>query len=127
MRLTENFHGLVQRHAADDPAFGEALPREGIDTMLIGGAGTGKAVLRNYIEAAIGFGKLGEASGSRRALRMFGPRGNPQARDLFSMLGYLEKRAGLDRAACDGGTGIDTGRGMPLRRRRGRRFITGAV
>jgi len=26
---------------------------------------------------------------------MFGPRDNPQARNLFSVLGYLKKRAGL--------------------------------
>jgi hypothetical protein len=26
---------------------------------------------------------------------MFGPRGNPQAKNLFSVLGYLQKRAGL--------------------------------
>jgi hypothetical protein len=27
---------------------------------------------------------------------MFGPRGNPQARNLLSVLGYLQKRAGLE-------------------------------
>ena len=27
---------------------------------------------------------------------MFGPRGNPQAKNLFSVLGYLQKRAGLE-------------------------------
>lgn len=26
---------------------------------------------------------------------MFGPRGNPQAKNLFSMLGYLQRQAGL--------------------------------
>ena len=26
---------------------------------------------------------------------MFGPRGNPQAKNLFSVLGYLQKRAGV--------------------------------
>jgi hypothetical protein len=30
---------------------------------------------------------------------MFGPRGNPQARNLFSVLGYLQKRAGLQQVA----------------------------
>jgi hypothetical protein len=28
-------------------------------------------------------------------IRMFGPRGNPQARNLFSVIGYLQKQAGL--------------------------------
>ena len=26
---------------------------------------------------------------------MFGPRGNPQARNLFSVLGYLQRQAGV--------------------------------
>lgn len=26
---------------------------------------------------------------------MFGPRGNPQARNLFAVLGHLQKQAGL--------------------------------
>jgi hypothetical protein len=26
---------------------------------------------------------------------MFGPRGNPQARNLFSVIGYLQKQAGV--------------------------------
>jgi hypothetical protein len=36
---------------ASDPAFGEALLREGIDTMLAGDINTGKAVLRDYNHA----------------------------------------------------------------------------
>jgi len=95
--LTRNFNAMVQRHVAEDPAFGEALLREGIDTMLTGDADTGKAILRRYIKATIGFEKLGAATGSepKSLIRMFGPRGNPQARNLFSVLGYLQKQGGL--------------------------------
>jgi hypothetical protein len=42
---------LVQKRVASDPAFGEALLREGIDTMLGGDVETGKAILRDYIKA----------------------------------------------------------------------------
>jgi hypothetical protein len=28
-------------------------------------------------------------------IRMFGPRGNPQAKKLFGVVGYLQKKAGL--------------------------------
>ncbi len=28
-------------------------------------------------------------------MRMFGPRGNPQARNLFEIIGYLQKHEGL--------------------------------
>jgi hypothetical protein len=95
--LTRSFKELVQRRVASDAAFGEALLREGIDTMLTGDVDTGKAILRDYIKATIGFEKLGEATGTKpkSLIRMFGPRGNPQARNLFSVLGYLQKQAGL--------------------------------
>ena len=46
MPLTRSFKDLVQRHVAADPAFGEALLREGIDTMLTGDVDTGKTILR---------------------------------------------------------------------------------
>lgn len=97
MALTRDFKELVQRHVTEDPAFGEALLREGIDTMLAGDIETGKAILRDYIKATVGFEKLGEATGNqpKSLIRMFGPRGNPQARNLFSVLGYLQRRAGL--------------------------------
>ena len=98
MPLTRSFSVLVQRHVTVDPVFSAALLREGIDTMLTGDIDTGRAILRDYIKATIGFEKLGEATGTqpKSLIRMFGPRGNPQARNLFSVLGYLQKRAGLE-------------------------------
>jgi hypothetical protein len=93
MRLTGSFDRLVRRHVVQDPAYGEALLREGIDSMLAGDIDTGKAILRGYIKATIGFEKLGEATATppKSLIRMFGPRGNPQARNLFSVIGYFQK------------------------------------
>jgi hypothetical protein len=65
MALTRSFRKLVQRQVASDPAYGEALLREGIDTMLTGDIDTGKAILRDYIKATVGFEKLG--GGDRHA------------------------------------------------------------
>jgi DNA-binding phage protein len=94
---TKSFKKLVQKHVADDPAFAEALLREGVETMLSGDVDTGKAILRDYIKATVGFEKLGQATGAqpKSLIRMFGPRGNPQAKNLFSVIGYLQKRAGV--------------------------------
>ena len=80
-----------------DRKFAEALLREGIDAMLSGDVDTGKTILRDYIKATVGFEKLGAATGAppKSLIRMFGPRGNPQANNLFSVIGYLQKRAGL--------------------------------
>ena len=74
----------VQKHVA------EALLREGVDLMLAGDVETGKATG--------GFEKLGRATGTqpKSLIRMFGPRGNPQARNLFNVIGYLQKQAGVE-------------------------------
>ena len=66
MALTRDFKELVQKRIASDPAFGEALLREGIDTLLAGDVDTGKAILRDYIKATVGFEKLGEATDTDR-------------------------------------------------------------
>ena len=97
MARTKSFKDLVQRHVKDDKKFAQALLREGIDAMLSGDVETGKTILRDYIKATVGFEKLGEATDTppKSLIRMFGPRGNPQARNLFSVIGYLQKRAGV--------------------------------
>jgi DNA-binding phage protein len=94
---TGSFKELVQTRVKNDKKFAEALLREGIDAMLSGDVETGKTILRDYIKATVGFEKLGEATGTqpKSLIRMFGPRGNPQAKNLFGVLGYLQKRAGL--------------------------------
>ncbi|HMG77961.1 MAG TPA: transcriptional regulator [Xanthobacteraceae bacterium] len=96
MAKTSDFRGLVERHVKRDKKFAEALLREGVDAMLSGDVETGKIILRDYIKATVGFEKLGAATGAppKSLIRMFGPRGNPQAKNLFSVIGYLQKRAG---------------------------------
>jgi len=98
MAKTGSFKELVQTRVKNDKKFAEALLREGIDAMLSGDVETGKTILRDCIKATVGFEKLGEATGTqpKSLIRMFGPRGNPQAKNLFSVLGYLQKRAGLE-------------------------------
>lgn len=97
MALTRTFKELIQERVAADPAFGKALLRDSIDTMLAGDVETGKAILRDYIKATIGFERLGAetATQPKSLIRMFGPRGNPQARNLFGVLDHLQKRAGV--------------------------------
>jgi DNA-binding phage protein len=98
MAVTRDFKDLVQKRIARDPAFADALLREGIDTMLAGDVDTGKAILRDYIKATIGFEKVGAATGTpvKSLIRMLGPRGNPQARNLFSIIRCLQKQAGVE-------------------------------
>ena len=97
MTELQSFKALAKARIARDPAFREALLRESVETMLAGDLETGKAALRDYIKATIGFTALGESIGtpSKSLIRMFGPKGNPKADNLFKVLGYLQKEAGV--------------------------------
>ena len=98
MALTKSFRELVQRRAAEEVGFGQALLREGIEAMLGGDVDAGKAILRDYIKATVGFETLGKATdrSPKSLIRMFGPNGNPQARNLFGVIGYLQRQAGIE-------------------------------
>ena len=97
MVKTKSFKDLVHNRVGHDTAFAVALLREGIDTMLSGDVETGKAILRDYIKATVGFEELGEAIDKppKSLIRMFGPEGNPQAKNFFGVIGYLQKKAGV--------------------------------
>jgi DNA-binding phage protein len=97
MALKRSFRETVRARAQSDPAFREALLREAIETMLAGDVETGKVVLRDYINATIGFEALGDATGTspKSLMRMFGPVGNPQARNLFAVLRCLQEQGNL--------------------------------
>jgi len=95
--LTRDFRQKVQARVLADPAFRDALFRSGVEAMLAGDLDSGKALLRDYIKATVGFEKLGAATGAspKSLIRMFGPSGNPQARNLFSVISHLQRDAGL--------------------------------
>lgn len=97
MPLTHDFKETIRARAKTDPAFREALLREGIEAFFSGDVDAGKAVVRDYINATIGFQALAKATKtpSKSLMRQFGPKGNPQARKLFAVLGYLQKEAGF--------------------------------
>lgn len=63
--------------------------------MLSGDVDAGKAILRDYIKATIGFERLGADTGTppKSLIRMFGPAGNPQARNLFAIVAHLQSQA----------------------------------
>ncbi len=97
MALTREFKDTIQARAQRDPAFRDALLAEGVDTLLSGDVDTGKAVLRDYINATLGFEKLATATGtpSKSLIRMFSRTGNPNARNLFGVLGELQRQSGV--------------------------------
>ena len=97
MALTRDFKETILARVQADPKFRDALLKEGIETLLGGDVDAGKAILRDYIKATVGFEQLGAETGSspKSLIRMFGPRGNPQARNLFAVISQLQRHAGL--------------------------------
>jgi hypothetical protein len=96
MPLTKSFNDTVKAKLQKNEGFRRALLREAVSSMLSGDLETGKSVLRRYINGTVGFVKLGaDLDRSPKALmRMFGPTGNPQARNLFEIVAYLQKVEG---------------------------------
>jgi DNA-binding phage protein len=94
MALTRNFRETVQARVKRDPAFRKALLCESLESFLAGDVETGKALLRAFINATIGFPRLATAVGrsSKSLMRMLGPQGNPQAKNLFEIVAYLQRR-----------------------------------
>ena len=62
---------------------------------------TGKAILRDYINATIGFDELSRRTKlpAKSLMRMLGPSGNPQARNLLEVIRHLQKAEGLQTFA----------------------------
>ena len=97
MALTKDFKETIQIRAQRDPAFRKVLLQEGSECLRAGDIDTGKAVLRDYINATIGFEELSKVFGksSKSLMRMFGPKGNPQASNLFAVISYLQEQEGI--------------------------------
>jgi hypothetical protein len=97
MALTKDFKDTIQVRAQRDTAFRKALLQEGVECLLSGDVDTGKAVLRDYINATIGFEELSRVfdKSSKSLMRMFGPKGNPQANNLFAVISYLQEQEGI--------------------------------
>ena len=96
MSVTRQFKETIQARIARDPAFREELLNEGVDCLLAGDVETGKAVLRDYVNATIGFQQLGRltAKSPKSLIRMLRPGSNPHARNLFEIVVHLQKNEG---------------------------------
>jgi DNA-binding phage protein len=97
MPLTREFKETVQARLQSDPRYRKELLREGVECLLAGDLDTGKAILRDYINATIGFDELSRRTKrpAKSLMRMLGPSGNPQARNLLEVINHLQKAEGL--------------------------------
>jgi len=95
MPLTRSFRETIDEQLRSKEFRHEFL-REAVACMINGDLETAKAVLREYVNGTIGFIKLGRAlsKSPKSLMRMLSPAGNPQARNLFEMVAYLQRFEG---------------------------------
>ena len=97
MALTRDFRTTVRERAQRDPAFRQALLEESIQCLLSGEVDIGRSILRDYVNATIGFDGLAERTGKspKSLMRMLGSNGNPQAKNLFEIIELLQESEGV--------------------------------
>jgi hypothetical protein len=94
--LTRDFRETIMEQLRR-PGFRRELLRESLNAMLEGEIDVGKSLLRDYINGTIGFPKLAAAMqrSPKSLMRMLGPDGNPQAKNLFEMIAILQQNEGI--------------------------------
>ena len=92
MALTRDFKQAVLSRVQNDARVRRALLSDAIEIFLAGDVATGKAMLRDYINATIGFEKLAKRlqKPSKSLHRMLGPGGNPRAENIFAIIKILQ-------------------------------------
>ena len=96
MALTRDFRLTVQARMKRDAAFRKGILSEAIESLLTGEVALGKELLRDYINATVGFPKLAARTKIhvKTLHQMFGPNGNPTARNLFDIVAYFQHEEG---------------------------------
>jgi DNA-binding phage protein len=94
MALTREFKDTVVQRVQRDPRFREALFTEAMNAYLGGDTGTGKAILRDLVNATVGFEELATVlkKPSKSLHRMLAPHGNPSTENFFGIVNALQKK-----------------------------------
>jgi len=93
MPITREFRETVRARAQVDARYRAAMVIEAVNELLACDLATGKALLRDYVNAAITFDRLAEVTGipAKSLQRMLGPKGNPTAENLLTVIKAVQK------------------------------------
>jgi DNA-binding phage protein len=98
MPLTRDFKETVVERVRKDPAFAKALLDEAATLFLNGEPDTARLLLRDLVNATVGFEGLAAETGkpSKSLHRMLSARGNPSMDNLAAIFGAVRKRLGVE-------------------------------
>jgi DNA-binding phage protein len=96
MALTRNFKHTVIERVERDPAFAKALLDEAATLFLNGEAQTARFILRDLVNATLGFEQLAEETDkpSKSLHRMLSPKGNPSMDNLAAIFSWIRSARG---------------------------------
>jgi DNA-binding phage protein len=97
MALTREFKETVVENLRRDSRFRRAMLAEAIQEFLDGDIRVGKLLLRDYINATIGFTQLSKIMNKnpKSVQRMTGLKGNPRAENIFAIIKILKDHENL--------------------------------
>jgi DNA-binding phage protein len=93
MALTRDFKETIKKRVQCDPDFAKSLLHEAVDLMLDGDSATAKLILRDLINATVGFERLAEEvkKPSKSLHRMLSTSGNPTMENLSTIFATIKK------------------------------------
>jgi DNA-binding phage protein len=97
MALTREFKETVKKRVECDPNFAKALLQEAVDLLTDGDSTTAKLILRDLINATVGFERLAEEiqKPSKSLHRMLSASGNPNMENLSAIFATIKKALGV--------------------------------
>ena len=98
MAITRDYKDTINERVSKDPAFTAALLDEAITLFLNGEPEVARLVLRDLVNATVGFEELALdiKKPSKSLHRMLSARGNPTMDNLTKIIGILRNNLGLD-------------------------------
>lgn len=98
MPLTKPFKETILKRAKEDPEFRVGLLTEALDAFMNGEISVAKLLLRDYVNATIGFETLAKDidKSPESVMRMLSERGNPYSNNLSSLIASLKKYEGVE-------------------------------
>ena len=98
MALTRDFKETVRERAQSDPKFRVGLLTEAAECLLNGEAGVAKTLLRDYVNATLGFQELAKLTDKKPAslMRMLSGKGNPSLDNISKVIASLCRHEGVD-------------------------------
>lgn len=98
MAFTREFKETIKERAQSDPSFRVGLLTEAAECLLNNEVAIAKTLLRDYVNATIGFQELGSLTDKKPTslMRMLSEKGNPSLDNISRVLVSLRQHEGIE-------------------------------